>query len=71
MNAGITDVRSALSRCGRKVASATDGRTVRGARDESINALVRAGVDPTMATRMTLAMVRVGQRIGDVARGVA
>lgn len=63
--------RDILARCARKTIDATDGRTIRGARDESINALVRAGVDPRVATQITLAMVRVGQRIGEVARGQA
>lgn len=56
-----------LQRCAHRVASATDGRTIRGARDKSINDLTRAGVDPTMATRMTLAAVSVGERIAEVA----
>ena len=63
--------RAILANCCRRVIDATDGRTVRGARDQCINALVRAGCCPTAATRMTLAMIRVGQRVGEVARGAA
>lgn len=56
-----------LSRCALRVASSTDGRTTRGARDKSINDLTRAGVDPTMATCCTLAAVAVGETIGAAA----
>jgi hypothetical protein len=60
---------SILARCGRSVIDATDGRTVRGARERAINSLLREGVQKDKDTRMTLAMVRVAEHIGAVARG--
>lgn len=58
-----------LAICSLRVANATDGRTKRGARDSTMNALVRQGEQPAMALRMTLAAISVGQRIAEVAGG--
>ena len=67
----VTDERAALLRCGARAAEAADGRTIRGARVECRNALVRAGHRPCDAQRMAEAMARIGAGINRSAAAVA
>lgn len=67
----ITPEVHALARCGTKVSRATDGRAIAGAARECTNALIREGVTNPMAISLTLAMVNVGHRIAESARGAA
>jgi hypothetical protein len=53
----------ALSACGAKMASAPDGRGIRGAREEAARRLVRAGHDQADAARMVGAMQAVALTI--------
>lgn len=65
---GADPVLSALQRCTRKAASASDGRGVSGAVREARNGLQHAGVDATTAGRMAEAAGRLGLQLALAAR---